>query len=104
MSSRANEGSTPLGAEGAAPRASNVSPPPAERQRGALRASAPVLLIFTLSGALVAAALPPDRGEVALALMLRKLATVGTFMHVTAHPDDEPNGLMAMQSRGLGVR
>jgi LmbE family N-acetylglucosaminyl deacetylase len=81
-----------------------VSPPPAERQRGALRASAPVLLIFTLSGALVAAALPPDRGEVALALMLRKLATVGTVMHVTAHPDDEPNGLMAMQSRGLGLR
>ena len=38
------------------------------------------------------------------ALVLRKLATIGTVMHVTAHPDDEPNGLMAMQSRGLGLR
>jgi LmbE family N-acetylglucosaminyl deacetylase len=36
--------------------------------------------------------------------MLRKLATVGTVMHVTAHPDDEPNGLLAMQSRGQGLR
>jgi LmbE family N-acetylglucosaminyl deacetylase len=70
-------------------------------------ASAPLLLILTLCGALTAAttaAPPPDRGEVALALMLRKLATVGTVMHVTAHPDDEPNGLMAMQSRDLGLR
>jgi LmbE family N-acetylglucosaminyl deacetylase len=44
------------------------------------------------------------RGEVGLALMLRKLASVGTVMHITAHPDDENNGLMAMQSHGDGLR
>jgi LmbE family N-acetylglucosaminyl deacetylase len=43
-------------------------------------------------------------GEVGLALMLRKLATVGTVMHATAHPDDENNGLLAMQSHGQGLR
>jgi LmbE family N-acetylglucosaminyl deacetylase len=44
------------------------------------------------------------RGEVGLGLMLRKLASVGTVMHVTAHPDDENNGLLAMQSHGEGLR
>ena len=43
-------------------------------------------------------------GRVGLELMLRKLATVGTVMHATAHPDDEHNGLMALQSHGLGLR
>jgi LmbE family N-acetylglucosaminyl deacetylase len=67
--------------------------------------SAPFLPVLALSSVVVAAAtITPDRGQVALALMLRKLATVGTVMHVTAHPDDEPNGLMAMQSRGQGLR
>jgi LmbE family N-acetylglucosaminyl deacetylase len=36
--------------------------------------------------------------------MLRKLATVGTVMHATAHPDDESNSLLAMQSHGEGLR
>ena len=65
-----------------------------------LRANAvwgPIVLAAAVSAALIAApAEPPDRGEVALALMLRRLATVGTVMHVTAHPDDEPNGMLAM--------
>jgi len=51
-----------------------------------------------------AAGLSDQRGEVALALMLRKLATVGTVMHVTAHPDDENNSLLAMESQGEGLR
>src|SRR6185436_13465320 len=51
-----------------------------------------------------AAGLSDQRGEVALALMLRKLATVGTVMHVTAHPDDENNSLLAMESQGEGMR
>src|SRR6476660_7508068 len=51
-----------------------------------------------------AAGLADQRGEVALALMLRKLATVGTVMHVTAHPDDENNSLLAMESQGEGLR
>lgn len=44
------------------------------------------------------------RGHVGLALVLRQLATVGTVMHVTAHPDDENNSLMAMQSHGQGLQ
>jgi LmbE family N-acetylglucosaminyl deacetylase len=43
-------------------------------------------------------------GQVGLALVLRKLATVGTVMHAMAHPDDENNGLVAMQSHGQGFR
>jgi LmbE family N-acetylglucosaminyl deacetylase len=74
-----------------------------ERKRGALRASV-VSATLLAAGVVLTAAAVPDRGEVALALMLRKLATVGTVMHVTAHPDDEPNGLLAMQSRGQGLR
>ena len=45
-----------------------------------------------------------SRGELGLALMLRKLATVGTVMHATAHPDDENNALLAQQSLGKGLR
>ena len=37
-----------------------------------------------------------------LQLVLRKLAVTGTVMHVTAHPDDENNSLMARQSHGRG--
>ncbi len=39
-----------------------------------------------------------------LQLVLRKLAVTGTVMHVTAHPDDENNSLMARQSHGQGLR
>jgi LmbE family N-acetylglucosaminyl deacetylase len=45
-----------------------------------------------------------DRGHVGLGLALRRLATAGTFMMATAHPDDENNSLLSMVSRGLGVR
>jgi LmbE family N-acetylglucosaminyl deacetylase len=44
------------------------------------------------------------RGEVGLSLVLRKLATTGTVFHATAHPDDENNGLLAMQAHGEGLR
>jgi LmbE family N-acetylglucosaminyl deacetylase len=36
--------------------------------------------------------------------MRRKLATVGTVIHVTAHPDDENNSLLAMESQGEWLR
>jgi LmbE family N-acetylglucosaminyl deacetylase len=45
-----------------------------------------------------------ERGLVGLQLLLRKLAMAGTVMHVTAHPDDENNPLMARQSHGQGLR
>ena len=36
--------------------------------------------------------------------MLRKLASIGTFMQTDAHPDDEDNGLLAMLGHGQGMR
>ena len=42
--------------------------------------------------------------DVALRLLLRKLASTGTFMEATAHPDDEDNALLAMMSHGRGMR
>src|SRR5688500_972466 len=44
------------------------------------------------------------KGQVALGLALRKLSTVSTFMHTTAHPDDENNGILALYARGHGMR
>ena len=41
---------------------------------------------------------------VALDLLLRKLASTGTFMQTDAHPDDEDNGLLAMLGDGQGMR
>jgi LmbE family N-acetylglucosaminyl deacetylase len=43
-------------------------------------------------------------GDVTLRLMLRKLASTGTFMETDAHPDDEDNALLAMMSHGRGIR
>lgn len=43
-------------------------------------------------------------GEAALKLQLRKLASSGTFMQTTAHPDDEDNGLLAKLGLGDGMR
>src|SRR5436190_21576746 len=42
--------------------------------------------------------------DVALRLLLRKLASTGTFMQTDAHPDDEDNALLAMLSHGQGMR
>src|SRR5262245_21643391 len=44
------------------------------------------------------------RGQVGLGLALRKLTNVGTFMHTTAHPDDENNAVLALYARGQGMR
>src|SRR5205809_2809820 len=41
---------------------------------------------------------------VTLELLLRKLASTGTFMQTDAHPDDEDNGLLAMLGHGRGMR
>jgi LmbE family N-acetylglucosaminyl deacetylase len=45
-----------------------------------------------------------EQGHVALGLALRHLANTGIFMHATAHPDDENNGLLVMLNRGQGYR
>src|SRR5204863_2084079 len=45
-----------------------------------------------------------EQGHTALGLALRHLANTGIFMHTTAHPDDENNGLLVMLNRGQGYR
>src|SRR5262245_1098675 len=45
-----------------------------------------------------------EQGHVALGLALRHLANTGIFMHTTAHPDDENNGLLVLLNRGQGYR
>src|SRR5262249_12700038 len=45
-----------------------------------------------------------EHGHVALGLAIRHLANVVIFMHTTAHPDDENNGLLVMLNRGMGYR
>ena len=81
--------------------------------RSALAAGALALAVATLSLGIRAQqrsfqfAIEPlsdAKGQVALGLALRKLTTVGTFMHTTAHPDDENNGILALYARGHGMR
>jgi LmbE family N-acetylglucosaminyl deacetylase len=48
--------------------------------------------------------LPQDRGAAGTWQKLLKLRTIASVMHTTAHPDDEHGGLLAMLSRGEGVR
>jgi len=44
------------------------------------------------------------QNRVELGLILRQLNTTGTFMMITAHPDDENNAVLAMLAKGQGVR
>lgn len=61
-------------------------------------------LLAILAGTPTAGPVADERGLVGLQLLLRKLAVAGTVMHVTAHPDDENNPLMARQAHGQGLR
>jgi len=44
-----------------------------------------------------------DRGSTGLGLALRRVGTTGRVLYVTAHPDDEHNGVLVNLSRGRGV-
>ncbi len=45
-----------------------------------------------------------DRGASGLGLALRQVGVSGRVLYVTAHPDDEHNGLLVRLARGLGLR
>ncbi len=45
-----------------------------------------------------------DRGAAGLYQALLKLTTTASVLHTTAHPDDEHSGVLALLSRGRGVR
>src|ERR1044072_6182624 len=48
--------------------------------------------------------LPQDRGGAGTWQRLLKLQTTASAMHTTAHPDDEPGGVLTQLSRGQGAR
>lgn len=54
--------------------------------------------------ALHAEVLPADKGAAGTWQKLLKLQTTASALHTTAHPDDEHAGLLALLSRGRGVR
>ena len=64
------------------------------------------LALFVGVGSRVLTAQPAEHhsGRTELGLTLRQLNTVATFMMATAHPDDEDNGLLALLSKGEGIR
>jgi LmbE family N-acetylglucosaminyl deacetylase len=66
----------------------------------------PILCVFTVfvSESYSGQALLPPEDRVELGVALRKLNSTGTFMMITAHPDDENNALLALQAKGRGHR
>jgi LmbE family N-acetylglucosaminyl deacetylase len=74
--------------------------------RRPFRLGAQLGLGFLLFAAVAFAQLEPiaeDTGAIGLALQLRKLGSGAIFLHTTAHPDDEDNGLLVLMSRGRGI-
>jgi len=49
-------------------------------------------------------ALPYDTGATGLGLALRQLPNDGAVLYVTAHPDDENNGVLVALNRGRGLK
>src|SRR5262249_46288095 len=47
---------------------------------------------------------PEERGAAGLGQALKRLATIGSALHIGAHPDDEDSGLLAYLARGLQAR
>ena len=72
------------------------------------RAARAALSLAVLIATLVAAASveppAPPAGAAELGLLLRRLQNLATVLVVTAHPDDENNGVLTALSRGQGVR
>src|SRR4029079_14654861 len=48
--------------------------------------------------------IPQDQGANGLGLALRRLGVTARVLYVTAHPDDEHNGVLVALSRGRGIR
>lgn len=72
---------------------------------------APLILIaavFALAGQSMidpnATPLDLDRGTAGLLRVLTELRTRASILMVTAHPDDEDGGMLALESRGVGAR
>jgi LmbE family N-acetylglucosaminyl deacetylase len=71
-----------------------------------LRRLSSAVILAVLCAAPVQAQLrpvPQDEGTNGLALALRHLPTSGSVLYVTAHPDDENNGVLVQLNRGRGL-
>jgi LmbE family N-acetylglucosaminyl deacetylase len=75
------------------------------RSRALSRTFGPVLALLAAAPLLAQLTpVPADRGGNGLGLALRRLGVTGRVLYVTAHPDDENNGVLVQLSRGLGQR
>lgn len=74
--------------------------------RPALTAVALAATFFALTPTVATqvTALPHDTGPVGLGLALRQLPNDGSVLYVTAHPDDENNGVLVALNRGRGLK
>src|SRR4051794_8281666 len=84
-----------------------MTPRPPLRATNAAAAIAFVVVLGTsiaLSAQLRVAPVGERPDAATVDLLLRKLASTGTFMQTDAHPDDEDNGLLAMLGDGRGMR
>ena len=64
-----------------------------------------IFLVFTVvTSPIVAQPLHSGSVQTDVAVVLRQLNSVGTFMMFTAHPDDENNSLLAKLAKGQGHR
>lgn len=74
--------------------------------RRSRRTALALFVAFVLGPSLGAqlAPIPQDRGASGLGLSLRRLGVTARVLYVTAHPDDEHNGVLVRLRRGLGVR
>ncbi len=63
-----------------------------------------LLLVITSRSEAQLAPIPQDQGATGLGLALRRLPVSLNVLYVTAHPDDENNGVLTLLSRGQGVR
>ena len=86
------------------PRAWQPSSPGSRSPIAAADAAAVAALLATELARAQLAPLALDRGGTGLGLALRRLPVVARVLLVTAHPDDEPSGLLVRLSRGLGVQ
>ena len=63
-----------------------------------------LLLVLVAAPPALGQPLQPSDGRVELGLALRQLNSTGTFLMITAHPDDENNALLALLAQGQGHR
>ena len=78
-----------------------MTPGPASRRVAIMSA---FFVILAAAAEAQLAPLPQDQGATGLGLALRRLPVSFNVLYVTAHPDDENNGVLTLLSRGLGVR